>query len=152
MSLPKRILVPTAFSPPACAALNYAKTLAAALGSSLHVLCVLDDPLPGFKMPDHVCSIPAIRRQLEGEAQEQLAKVFTPQELSKFRAELTAEWGNPYVKILEIAKDQAIDLIVMGTHGRGAIQHALMGSVAERVVRQATCPVLTIRPAPEVAP
>jgi nucleotide-binding universal stress UspA family protein len=151
MSLPKRILVPTDFSAPAGAALSYAKTLAEALGASLHVLCVLDDPLPGFKMPDHVCSIPAIRRQLEGEVQEQLAKVFTPEERTKFRAELTAEWGNPYVKVVEFAKDHGIDLIVMGTHGRGAIPHMLLGSVAERVVQHATCPVLTIHPAPETA-
>lgn len=151
MSLPKCILVPTDFSAPAGGALKYAKTLAEALGASLHVLYVMDDPLLGFKMPDHVCSIPAIRQQLEREAQEQLAKVFTPEERTKFRAELTAEWGSPYAKILEFAKDHAIDLIIMGTHGRGAIQHALMGSVAERVVRHASCPVLTIRPAPHAA-
>lgn len=146
MSLPKRILVPTDFSPPADAALAYAKTLAEALGASLHVLYVLDDPLPGFKMPDHVCSIPAIKQQLEREAAEKLAVVFTPEERAKFRAETTAEWGNPYAKVLAFAKDHNIDLIVMGTHGRGAIQHVLLGNVAERVVRHATCPVLTIRP------
>lgn len=152
MSLPKRILVPTDFSAPAAAALNYAKTLAEALGASLQVLAVMDDPLPGIKMPDHVCSIPAIRQQIEQETGEHLAKVLAPAERAKFRAELTAVWGNPYAKILEFAKDHAIDLIVMGTHGRGAILHALLGSVAERVVRHAACPVLTVRPAPETVP
>jgi nucleotide-binding universal stress UspA family protein len=152
MSLPKRILVPTDFSAPADAALNYAKTLAEALGASIHVLHVMDDPLPGFKLPDHVCSIPAIRKQLEREAGEHLATLLNPKEQSKFRAELTSEWGNPYVKILEFTKDHDIDLVVMGTHGRGAILHALMGSVAERVVRHSTCPVLTIRTSPETAP
>lgn len=148
MSLPKRILVPTDFSEPAGAALDYAKTLAQALGASLHILCVMDDPMPGFKMPDHVCSIPAIRRQLEAEAKEQLAKLLTPEERTAFRAELTAEWGNPYAKVLDFASKHDIDMIVMGTHGRGGLEHVLIGSVAERVVRQASCPVLTIRPAP----
>lgn len=147
MSLPKHILVPTDFSKPAGAALDYAKTLAQALGASLHILCVMDDPMPGFKMPDHVCSIPAIRRQLEAEAHEQLAKLLTPEERQTFRAELTAEWGNPFAKVLDFATKHDIDLIVMGTHGRGALEQVLIGSVAERVVRQATCPVLTIRPA-----
>jgi universal stress protein A len=152
MSLPKHILVPTDFSAPAGAALNYAKTLAEAVGASLHVLHVMDDPLPGIKMPDHVCSIPAIRKQLEREASEDLATVLTPEEKTKFRAELTSEWGNPYAKILEFTREHGIDLIVMGTHGRGAFLHALMGSVAERVVRHASCPVLTVRPATETAP
>ena len=118
----------------------------------MHVLHVMDDPLPGFKLPDHVCSIPAIRKQLEREASEHLATLLTSEERTKFRAALTYEWGNPYLKILEFTKDHGIDLIVMGTHGRGAILHALMGSVAERVVRHSTCPVLTIRPAPGAAP
>jgi nucleotide-binding universal stress UspA family protein len=152
MALPKRILVPTDFSAPAEVALNYARELAQAVGASLHVLYVMDDPLPGIKMPDHVCSIPAIRRQLEREASEQLATVLTPDERTRFRAETTAEWGNPYVTILKFTSDHDIDLIVMGTHGRGAILHALMGSVAERVVRHAPCPVLTVHTAPEAAP
>jgi len=152
MSLPKRILVPTDFSPPAAAAMNYAKTLAEAVGASLQVLAVMDDPLPGIKMPDHVCSIPAIRHQIERETEEHLAKVLTPDERAKFRAELTAAWGNPFAKILEFARDHDSDLIVMGTHGRGAILHALLGSVAERIVRHASCPVLTIRSAPETVP
>ena len=150
MSLPKRILVPTDFSEAAAAALDYAKSLAQLTGASLHVLYVMDDPLPGFKMPDHVCSIPAIRRQLEKEAAEQLGKILTADERVKFRAEMTAEWGSPYTKVLEFAKAHKIDLIVMGTHGRGALQHALLGNVAERVVRHSSCPVLTIRTTPEI--
>jgi nucleotide-binding universal stress UspA family protein len=53
--------------------------------------------------------------------------------------------GHPFVEIVRYAKDNAIDLIVIGTHGRGAIAHLLLGSVAERVVRKAPCPVLVVR-------
>jgi nucleotide-binding universal stress UspA family protein len=53
--------------------------------------------------------------------------------------------GGPYVEIVRCARDSSIDLIVMGTHGRGFVAHMLMGSVAEKVVRRAPCPVLTVR-------
>ncbi|MBS0262579.1 MAG: universal stress protein [Planctomycetes bacterium] len=145
MFAPQRILVPTDFSPSAEVALQHAKSLATAYGSSLTVLHVMDDPLPGFKMPDHVCSIKPIREQLEREAAEHLDGLLTADERQKFRAECLAAWGNPYGKILEYTEAHPIDLIVMGTHGRGAIGHFFMGSVAERVVRMAKCPVLTVR-------
>ena len=53
--------------------------------------------------------------------------------------------GHPVMEVLRYAKDNAIDLIVMGTHGRGPLGHVVLGSVAERVVRKAPCPVLTVR-------
>jgi nucleotide-binding universal stress UspA family protein len=54
--------------------------------------------------------------------------------------------GEPAAEILEVAKEAKVDLIVVGTHGRTGLEHALMGSIAERVVRRAHCPVLTVRP------
>ena len=93
-----------------------------------------------------------VLKQIEQEAAEHLKHALTPEEKTKFRAELTAVWGKPYAKILEFATAHGVDLIVMGTHGRGALMHALMGSVAEQVVRHSVCPVLTIRTAPEVLP
>jgi len=151
MSLPKRILVPTDFSELAGAALTYAKELAGAVGASLQVLHVMEDPLPGLRQADHVCSVLAIREQLEREAGEELAKLFTPEERQRLHAETTAVWGTPYAQILKFSVDNHSDLIVMGTHGRGAVLHALIGSVAERVVRHASCPVLTIHNAPSAA-
>jgi nucleotide-binding universal stress UspA family protein len=146
MPLPKQILVPIDFSETAAAALDYSKTLAAAVGAALHVLHVMDDPLLGFKLPDHVCSIPIIRKLMEQEASEHMSKVLTADEQKKFRAELITVWGSPYVKVIEYAKEHEIDLIVMGTHGRGIIGHLLLGNVAERVIRHASCPVLVVRP------
>ena len=57
----------------------------------------------------------------------------------------TVEVGTPFVGIVRYARAHEVDLIVMGTHGRGAVQHLLLGSVAEQIVRQASCPVLTVR-------
>jgi nucleotide-binding universal stress UspA family protein len=54
--------------------------------------------------------------------------------------------GTPFVEIVRYAREQNVDLIVMGTHGRTGLEHALIGSVTEKVVRKAPCPVLTVRP------
>jgi len=53
--------------------------------------------------------------------------------------------GTPFVEIVKIAREEEVDLLIIGTHGRGAIAHMLLGSVAERIVRKSPCPVLTVR-------
>ncbi len=63
----------------------------------------------------------------------------------KGKVETVISFGVPFAEIIKAAKDYDIDLIVMGTHGRGAVAHLIIGSVAERVVRKAPCPVLTVR-------
>jgi nucleotide-binding universal stress UspA family protein len=76
-----------------------------------------------------------------------LATLLTADEQQAVRAEyvLRASGPGPYVEIVRYAKERDIDLIVMGTHGRGFVAHMLMGSVAEKVVRRSPCPVLTVR-------
>ena len=69
----------------------------------------------------------------------------TDAERQKYSAEIVTLIGSPFLEIVSYAKAKDIDLIVMGTHGRGPIAHMLMGSVAEKVVRKAPCPVLTVR-------
>lgn len=145
MQLPQRILIPTDFGASAVAALQYAKSLSKISGAALHVLHVMDDPLLGWKMPDHVCPVPALRKFLEEETRDLLSKLLTDEERQAYHAEVRSEWGNPYSKVMEYVKQHNIDLVVMGTHGRGALGHALMGNVAERLVRHAPCPVLVVR-------
>ena len=67
-------------------------------------------------------------------------------EREQFQASMALRWGSPFLEIVRYAKEHGIELIVMGTHGRGPIAHLLLGSVAEKVVRKAPCPVLTVRP------
>jgi nucleotide-binding universal stress UspA family protein len=77
-----------------------------------------------------------------------LGKVLTEQEDKELQPEYVlraAGVGGPYVEIVRYAKERDIDIIVMGTHGRGFMAHMLMGSVAEKVVRKAPCAVLTVR-------
>jgi len=71
--------------------------------------------------------------------------LLTEAERSALRARLLTRVGHPFVEVVRYAREESIDLIVMGTHGRGAVGHLLLGSVAERVVRKAPCPVLTVR-------
>jgi len=77
-----------------------------------------------------------------------LSSLLTAEEQQAIRAEYVLRasgLGGPYVEIVRYAKERDIDLIVMGTHGRGFVAHMLMGSVTEKVVRRAPCPVLTVR-------
>ena len=73
---------------------------------------------------------------------------FLPSELSGRSVELRVEIGHPFEQILEVAKGERVDMIVMGTHGRTGLAHIVLGSVAERVVRMAPCPVLTVKAPP----
>jgi nucleotide-binding universal stress UspA family protein len=142
----KTILVPTDFSEPSVLALASAKELARALKASIHLLHVVQDPLSQAWALESYGSVPAdLLPRLEAAAQKDLAKALPESEQATFRAALVTEVGSPFSKIVDYAKTHHVDLIVMGTHGRGVIAHALLGSVAERVVRLAPCPVMTVR-------
>jgi nucleotide-binding universal stress UspA family protein len=141
-----RILVPTDFSAPSNAALTLAKRMAAMSGASLHLLHVLEDSMTTAAAAVGVYAPTAELREkwLEG-ARSLLSTQLTPEEQASFRSTEVVMFGAPARTIVEHAKAHDIDLIVMGTHGRGGVEHMLIGSVAERVVRSAVCPVLTVR-------
>ncbi len=142
----RTILFATDFSDASEAALDYAKTLAEAFGSSLHVLHVLEDlAAHAWTTEVYVAALPGVHEEMERQARERLEAVLTPDERKRHRAVLVLRTGSPFVEIVRYAREERADLIVLGTHGRGAIAHMLLGSVAERVVRKAHCPVLTVR-------
>jgi nucleotide-binding universal stress UspA family protein len=142
----RTILVPTDFSETAETALTYAKALAETFNASLHLLHVLQDPLVYAPVAEGYTVLPKLREEMEREAQQQLENVLSDPERRRFHAVPALKWGTPFLEIVRYARDQQIDLIVLGTHGRGPITHLLLGSVAEKVVRKAPCPVLTVRP------
>jgi len=88
-----------------------------------------------------------LREEILNETCGQLKNRLRPSDITEFRATAESIIGTPAGSIVEYAGAHDIDLIVMGTHGRGGMSHLLMGSVAERVVRTAPCPVLTVREA-----
>lgn len=138
------ILVPTDFSDCSEAALRYGRALARAFGATLHLLHVVQDP---YTQPWAAEAFPAPLGDLlnDWQAQAQARLSAAVPEPDRANAHVTILVGSPFMEIIRYATDQKIDLVVIGTHGRGPIGHALLGSVAERVVRKAPCPVLTVR-------
>jgi nucleotide-binding universal stress UspA family protein len=141
----KTVLVATDFSETSGVALRYAKALAQAFGAALHVLHVVQEPFAQpWAVEAYGFSLATLQDEWVREAKERIQTTLSAEERASFRAELATRLGHPVVEILKYAADQNIDLIVIGTHGRGPLGHMVMGSVAERIVRKATCPVLTV--------
>ena len=141
-----RILVPLDFSAPSDAALEYARTVATRFGASLHLLHVADDPYRALYSAEvYVPEVEGLRDEILTDATGRLKDRLQSSDIRELGATAEAVIGTPPSSIVEYAESHDIDLIVMGTHGRGGMSHLLMGSVAERVVRTAPCPVLTVR-------
>jgi universal stress protein A len=142
-----RILVPTDFSETADAALQYAKVLAGQLGASLHLLHVFSNPYAvAAYAPEVYASLPpSMRERAIEDARECLQTRLNSGEEEQFGGTRAIVAGLTAPQIVKYADENAIDMIVMGTHGRRGVAHLLLGSVAEHVVRTAACPVLTVR-------
>jgi nucleotide-binding universal stress UspA family protein len=140
----KNILVPSDFSECSDQAVRYGLELARKFDATIHLLHVVQDPATqpwvaeGFAMP-----LLDVVEQWQKQAADRLAAAVPPADRARSRVASTI--GSSYPEILRYAEEQGIDLIVMGTHGRGAVGHLLLGSIAEKVVRRSPCPVLTVR-------
>jgi nucleotide-binding universal stress UspA family protein len=144
MLKPTRILVPTDFSEASQDALNYACALAAGFDADVHVIHVITDPEVGRWSVD-TGSLPREYERKERAAEERLERLLKACNGAKDRVTFTVDSGSAPDQILKHADSLAADLIVMGSRGLGALQQAIMGSVAEKVVRYAHCPVLVVR-------
>ena len=142
----QNVLCPTDFSDLSVGAMNYAVLLAKTFGAQLHLLHVVDqayqywmamgpETVPAGPMPDELMKI--AKKQME-----EFTGKYVPEKLA---ATTEVVNGRPFLEIIRIAKERKSDLIVIGTHGRGALTQMLLGSVAEKVVRKAPCPVLSVR-------
>lgn len=140
----KRILVPVDFSAASRAALWRAGELATALGATIELLHVVDLPQPLVITEGHVPLPPEYRRDVRRGAEDHLKEwLETAKVPATFQRSLGE--GKPFVEIVKYAREHGVDLIVMGTHGRGGMAHLLLGSVADKVIRTAPCPVMTVR-------
>ena len=138
------ILMPTDFSEPSQRALEYATTLARRLGASLHLLHVVYFPLEATASPEgYWVDLTGVRNQMRTEAEGQIKALAASLQGIKVTTQVV-EGISPARAIIQAAKERPAQMIVMGTHGRGGVSHLLLGSVAERVVRTATCPVMTV--------
>jgi nucleotide-binding universal stress UspA family protein len=143
----RTILAPTDFSHHAGEALRYACGLAERFGAALHLLHVLPDVVvPVGPDPSLISTFPPeYYEESEARSQEALAKVLDTSWGTAPSVQRAVRWGDAVDGIVAYAGDHRIGLIVIATHGRSGFSHALLGSVAERIVREAPCPVLTIR-------
>jgi nucleotide-binding universal stress UspA family protein len=143
----RRICCPIDFSDASHAAMEVAADLARRFGAELVLLHAY--PIPGYTFPDgSVVASPKMMQDLADQAERHLEEWRVQAERLVGAPRVAAEKGvgEPATEIVSFAKERAMDLLVLGTHGRTGLEHALMGSIAERVVRRAHCPVLTVRP------
>lgn len=141
----RNILVPTDFSEPAAAAVQYAATLAREFGGTVHLMHVVPEPY-AYPWGTELSTLPLadILAQTAESAKERLDKLAAELGLPAGRAMTHTAVGTPVDQVLSYIADHHIDLVVLGTHGRGMVGHLLLGSVAERVVRRSPVPVLTV--------
>lgn len=142
----RRILVPTDFSDYAQHAVVYAAAFAEKFGAEILLLHVFQDL--AVYQPDEVTVAPPIvpaTEQLTASARTALDRIAASSQLQNLRVQTAVREGSAVEEIVAFAQEQTVDLIVMGRHGRGWLAHVLLGSVAEKVLRKAPCPVLTVR-------
>jgi len=134
----RNILVATDFGPAADAAMTYGRALARTFGARLHLLHAMENPFLRSSSGDPHAHKTALLRRLHDQV--------TAEDAGALKAHVVLDTSDdPADAITAYAKSANIDLIVIGTHGRGAIAQFLVGSIAERVVRTAGCPVLTVK-------
>jgi nucleotide-binding universal stress UspA family protein len=147
------ILAPTDFSTHSERAVSYACGLAERLGAALHLLHVLSEILPAGPDPLLMPVMPPqFYEENEERASETLNRLLNPAWGTPASVVPAVRWGSPVESIVSYAVDQRVDLIIIATHGRTGLSHVLLGSVAERIVREAPCPVLTIRDSQRARP
>ena len=143
----KNVLVATDFGDASEVALQYGRELARTFGATLHVLHVVADYAGNFGgLPGYMPYTGHLQLDVQGAAHRQLDATISAEDRQQLRAKpMVVMAMGVAAAIVKYADEVRADIIVVGTHGRGPIAHALIGSVAERVVRTAPCPVLTVR-------
>lgn len=142
----KYILVPTDFSETSDVAVKYGVALARVFNAKLYLLHVIHEGVGGeMAVPALPLGLLDGMEGMQNDARDRLGQILTEQEQKELRSESVVRQGAPDVEIIRYAKEHDIDLIVIGTRGSSGVAHLLMGGVADKVVRKAPCPVLTVR-------
>ena len=142
----KKILLPTDFSPFADHALTYAVSFAKEYDAKLYILHVIEDLAHVSYFEVFQVPMPAnFIQDVEASAKAQIDKLLARDTLADIDKECVIRRGVPFVEILRAAAALEVDMIIIATHGRSGLKQMFFGSTAEKVVRKAPCPVLSIR-------
>jgi len=143
----KKILVPTDFSDSAHHALTYGTSFAREYGAELVLLHVVENLTVGYASDLFPVPMAEVFQEISGYARAELAKLGAEAREKGVSVREEVVQGKPSAEIIRFAREGEVDMIVLGTHGKGMLDQALFGSTTERVVRRAPCPVLTVRQA-----
>jgi nucleotide-binding universal stress UspA family protein len=143
------ILVPIDFSVHSKNALKYAIPLAEQFGASLHLVFVVEPTVYAADLGFGQVVLPGIEEELREKGAEELQALIEREIGERVVATCVVRTGSPHQEILTEAEEKHVDMIVVATHGHSGVEHMLFGSTADRIVRHAKCPVLTIRPESE---
>ncbi|MGB2958412.1 MAG: universal stress protein [Bacteroidota bacterium] len=140
------ILVPIDFSVHSKNALKYAVPLAKQFEASLHLVYVVEPTIYPADLGFGQVVLPGVEEELRQKGGDELKQLITEEIGAQVRATYVVKTGTPSQEILAEADEKRVNMIVIATHGHSGLEHVLFGSTAERIVRKARCPVLTIRP------
>lgn len=143
----RRILVPIDFSVHSKNALKYAVPMAGQFKAALHLVYVVEPTIYPADLGFGQVVLPRVEEELRQKGAEELQTLIEREIGRSVPATYAVRTGNPHHEILAEAEAQAVDLIIVATHGHSGVEHILFGSTADRIVHHAPCPVLTIRPA-----
>jgi len=141
-----KLLVPTDFSEDSEQAARYAVELAKRFQAEIHCVHIVDIPADLLSTSAYYMTGPSEQfvEQIREESKKNL-EAFAEKNLEGIQVRTAFLEGSPFVEIIRYARNQEIDLVVIATHGRTGLKHVLFGSVAEKVVRKAPCPVLVVK-------
>ncbi len=140
------ILVPIDFSVHSKNALRFAVTMAEQFRAKLHLVYVVEPTIYPADLGFGQVVLPGVEDELRAKGAAELQGLIDKEIGGRVDATSTVRTGNPHHEILSEAEERKVDLIIVATHGHSGVEHMLFGSTAERVVRHAHCPVLTVRP------
>jgi nucleotide-binding universal stress UspA family protein len=141
----KKLLVPTDFSESARHALTYGISFAREYQAELVILHVVENLTVGYASDLFPVPMAEVFQEISGYAKAELAKLGAVAREKEVEVLEQVVQGKPSAEIIRFAREAEVDMIVLGTHGKGMLDQALFGSTTERVVRRAPCPVLTVR-------
>jgi nucleotide-binding universal stress UspA family protein len=141
----KKVLVPIDFSDYSKNALKYAVNFSMQFNAEMILIYVIEPVIypPDFSMGQ--IALPSVNTEWDIKAKEELNKLAKSEIPSSIKVTTVLKTGKPFVEIIETAAENDVDLIIIATHGHTGVEHILFGSTAEKVVRKAPCPVLTLR-------